>query len=125
MASTETTDWRDHFCGRAQPLAALEQAYQDVANGNGPRAVVVLGDRGMGKTRLVQELYRILTTRYDPDDYWPNASLFRGDNLRAAPEPNDPHFARFKLGERRLPFLWWGLRLTDPEGRNAAPRSLT
>ncbi len=125
MASTNTTDWRDHFCGRAEPLARLEQVYQDVSSGNGPRAVVVLGDRGMGKTRLVQELYRILTTRYDPDNYWPDAALFRGNNLRVAPEPNDPHFAAFKLDERRLPFLWWGLRLADPLARNAAPRSLT
>lgn len=116
--------WRDLFCGRERELSALEAAYRKVAAGDGPRLVVVLGDRGMGKTRLVQELYRRLTTRHDPQDYWPDAGLFRGNNLLPAPDFTDPatraHFESFKLTERRLPFLWWGLRISDPEDRNAA-----
>ena len=129
MSGNPAPDWRDIFCGRSAQLEALERAYGDVAAGGGPRLVVVLGDRGMGKTRLVQELYRILTTRYDPDDYWPDASLFRGNNLRVAPDTRDDpivaaHFGAFKLGERRLPFLWWGFRLADPEDRNAVKPDL-
>ena len=129
MKNTVDPDWRDIFCGRTAELDAMERAYCDVVAGHGPRCVVVLGDRGMGKTRLVQELYRILTTRYDPDDYWPDASLFRGNNLRVAPDPRDDpitaaHFNAFELGERRLPFLWWGFRLADPEDRNAVKADL-
>ena len=130
MSDHPAPDWRDIFCGRTAELAALEAAYRAVVAGGGPRAVVVLGERGMGKTRLMQEFYRVLTTRYDPDDYWPDASLFRGNNLRVAPDPRDDpaaraHFATFRLGERRLPFLWWGFRLADPEDRNAVKPDLS
>ena len=118
-----TGDWRDAFCGRQPELAQLLKAYDEVAANEGPKLVVVLGDRGMGKTRLVQELYRLLTTTRDPDNYWPDASLFAGDNLRVAPETSDPlvraHFESFSLVERRMPFLWWGFRLSDPDVRNA------
>lgn len=118
-----TADWRDTFCGRKQELGHLLEAFQEVAAGEGPRLAVVLGDRGMGKTRLVQELYRTLTTTCDPDNYWPNASSFVGDNLRVAPGISDPdvreHFESFRIGDRRMPFLWWGFRLSDPDIRNA------
>ena len=124
----ETPDWRDTFCGRVRELDLLEAAYRAVAAGEGPKLAVVLGDRGMGKTRLVQELYRRLTTNYDPENYWPDASLFKGNNLRVAPDLRDPetraHFERVKIEERTLPFLWWGFRLADPVDRNAARSDL-
>lgn len=116
-------DWRDVFCGREEELKQLVNAYEAVAEGSGPRLAVVCADRGMGKTRLVQELYRHLATACDPDDYWPDASLFKGNNLRVAPDFADAatraHFASFTTAERPMPFLWWGLRLNDPEDRNA------
>lgn len=117
------TDWRDVFCGRKAELQQLVDAYESVATGSGPRLAVVCADRGMGKTRLVQELYRHLSTACDPDDYWPDASLFKGNNLRVAPDFNDPetqaHFASFRTAQRPMPFLWWGFRLNDPLDRNA------
>lgn len=117
------TDWRDVFCGRKAELRQLIDAYESVASGAGPRLAVVCADRGMGKTRLVQELYRHLSTACDPDDYWPDASLFKGNNLRVAPDFNDPetqaHFASFTTAQRPMPFLWWGFRLNDPLDRNA------
>ena len=116
-------DWRDVFCGRSAELKQLIGAYEVVVNGAGPHLAVVCADRGMGKTRLVQELYRHLSTQCDPDDYWPDASLFKGNNLRVAPDFSDPltkaHFASFTTAERPLPFLWWGFRLNDPLDRNA------
>lgn len=120
----ETKDWRDTFCGRERELEALVARFEEVAGGKGPRIAVVLGDRGMGKTRLVQELYRVLATRHDPLNYWPDASLFAGNNLRVAPDLADAtvrsHFEGFKLADRPMPFLWWGFRLSDPDVRNAA-----
>ena len=117
-------DWRDVFCGREAEIAALEQSFQDVVTGHGPRLVLVLGDRGMGKTRLVQELYRRLKMRYDTANYWPDASLFKGNNLRVAPDFADvqtgAHFAGFTAEERAMTYLWWGFRLADPQDRNAA-----
>lgn len=123
------TDWRDRFCGRAAELAALREAYDAVARGGGPRLVVVVGDRGMGKTRLVREFYAWLCRERDPDDYWPDVSLFRGRNLLFGPDvERDPavraHFASFTLGERRMRFLWWGIRLADADDRNAVPTDL-
>ena len=127
--SEGVTDWRDLFCGRGAELQQLEAAYRAVARGQGPRLVVVLGDRGMGKTRLVQELYRRLTTGYDPEDYWPDAALFKGNNLRVAPDLADPqvreHFRRLDVEARVMPFLWWGFRLADPLDRNAVRADLS
>lgn len=124
----EPGDWRDTFCGRKEELHALVRRFEEVAAGQGPRLAVVLGDRGMGKTRLVQEFYRVLATRFDPQDYWPDASLFAGNNLRVAPELSDAavraHYASFTLTSRPMPFLWWGFRLSDPDVRNAARSDL-
>ena len=61
----EARDWRDTFCGRQRELAQLVEKFEEVAAGRGPRLAVVLGDRGMGKTRLVQELYKVLSTERD------------------------------------------------------------
>lgn len=123
IRGTSVTDWRDVFCGRKAELKQLVEAYESVASGSGPRLVVVCADRGMGKTRLVQELYRHLATTCDPDCYWPDASLFKGNNLRVAPDFSDPetqaHFSSFSTSERSMPFLWWGFRINDPLDRNA------
>jgi len=37
------------------------------------------------------------STAHDPDDYWPDASLFRGNNLRVAPDPASAHFSTILL----------------------------
>lgn len=120
---SKLADWRDVFCGREAELARLVAGYESSFQGAGPRLAVICADRGMGKTRLAQELYRHLSTHCDPDDYWPDASLFKGNNLRVAPDFNDArtqaHFASFTTAERPLPFLWWGFRLSDPLDRNA------
>ena len=120
---TTPADWRDIFCGREVELSRLVRAYESVAEGSGPKLAVICADRGMGKTRLVQELYRHLSSTHDPDDYWPDSSLFQGNNLRVAPDFNDPHtkahFASFTTAQRPMPFLWWGFRLADPLDRNA------
>lgn len=55
---SSSPDWRDVFCGRDDELKQLIGAYDAVTNGAGPRLAVVCAERGMGKTRLVQELYR-------------------------------------------------------------------
>jgi class 3 adenylate cyclase len=48
------------FVGRADELADLQQAYGHVAAGGRPRLVTVVGDAGVGKTRLVREFWRWL-----------------------------------------------------------------
>ena len=45
----------EHFVGRAEELGALDAALEDASRGR-PRALAVLGDAGIGKTRLLAEL---------------------------------------------------------------------
>ena len=48
------------FVGRGGELADLQQAYGRVASGGRPHLVTVVGDAGVGKTRLVREFWRWL-----------------------------------------------------------------
>ncbi len=48
------------FVGRVRELAQLQQAYRQVVASGRPRLVSVVGDAGVGKTRLVREFWRWL-----------------------------------------------------------------
>lgn len=104
------------FCGREEEVAALVEAYRAVARGDaeGPRVVVLLGEAGLGKTRLVQEFYARIAADAERagERYWPPALGQVGDNLSVNPPDAswDP--------TQTMPFLWWGVRLVDPRGHN-------
>lgn len=108
------------FCGREAELRLVEQTWAEVRQGtNGPRVVVLVADQGLGKTRLVQELYERLAreasaqaTEEGEASYWPMRLGQEGDNLAINPPP----LACNQLAP--LPFLWWGVRLADPGGYN-------
>src|ERR1700761_4912330 len=51
-----------HFVGRAGELAELQRAFDDAASGR-PGLVLVGGDSGVGKTRLVSEFEQRLQLR--------------------------------------------------------------
>ena len=51
------------FVGRDDELATLERTYEVVASENQPRLVTILGDAGVGKTRLVREFWEWLGGR--------------------------------------------------------------
>ena len=104
--------WRHMFVGREPDMAYLQERWDDAREGR-PQVVVLLGESGLGKTRLVQEFYRWLSTAADPGGYWPEA--FTGEN--ASLDVN-PHFPADHLPTAPIPWLWWGLRWTNPEGRN-------
>lgn len=104
------------FCGRERELAALDAAWRAVRAGEGPRAVVLLGDRGLGKTRLVQAFYAHAVAEAQPDGgYWPAALGAEGRNLQVVPDEG-----AWRL-DAPMPFLWWGVRLADPHGHNHPP----
>jgi class 3 adenylate cyclase len=54
---------RRTFVGRDEEMAILERAYQEVETGGVPRLVTILGDAGVGKTRLVREFWERLGAR--------------------------------------------------------------
>ena len=95
------------FVGRAPELEALETAWREVLSRRRARLVTVIGDAGVGKTRLVREIMNRLSAKGarivggrclaygDGITFWP----LRGMVLSAAGvEPDDtPELARAKI----------------------------
>jgi hypothetical protein len=92
-------------------MSALLGEWQAVRGGDGPRVVAVLGEPGLGKTRLVQTFFAAISSA-DGNGYWPPVLARHGNNLQVNPAP-DPA----RAGEP--PFLWWGVRLVDPLSANS------
>jgi tetratricopeptide (TPR) repeat protein len=111
------------FHGREKELAWLRSHFDAVAargaDGKfaGPRMAFIVAESGIGKSRLVQELYIRLTNdpQWDPPEvnYWPDAFGDGGTNLSVVPDM-EGHVAK---GPPR--FLWLGARWSDPDERNA------
>ena len=81
------------FYGRETEITWLRGMFDAVATKGpdgkftGPRMAFVIAESGIGKSRLVQELYLRLTSdaQWDPPevDYWPEAFLEVGAQLRS------------------------------------------
>jgi tetratricopeptide (TPR) repeat protein len=114
------------FHGREKEFAWLRGMFDAVATKDsdgkytGPRMAVIVAESGIGKSRLVQELYIRLTNdpSWDPPevDYWPEAFGDGGVNLRAVPDMK----GHVPKGPPR--FAWLGARWQSPEERNALER---
>ena len=94
------------FCGREEELAALISEWEAMTAGGGPRVVAILGEMGLGKTRLAQAFFGRISAR-SGDGYWPPILETLGNNLQVNPAPDAA-----RTGPP--PFLWWGLRFVDP-----------
>jgi tetratricopeptide (TPR) repeat protein len=103
--------WRKVFVGREKELDLLKDAWEQTKN-NAPQFITFLAETGIGKTRLVQHFYTWLNEQEDPNDYWPDTLEFNGQSLAV-----NPVFPE-KSGHQDIPWLWWGLRASDPTGRN-------
>lgn len=104
------------FYGRQTELHRLHSACMQVTETRIPQVVTIVAETGLGKSRLVQELYHTLTTyeRWDPPvfNYWPDAFQSPSTPLQVNPEfthhhPNGPP-----------QFLWLGMRWSDQHERN-------
>jgi hypothetical protein len=108
---------RTVFCGREAEMQVLTDTYRRVAiERAGPELVVIVAEAGLGKTRLVQELFGRLSTTFDrvgAAGYWPDELGQIENSLKINPAPADCN------NTNPLPFLWWGLRLDDPGTKNA------
>lgn len=104
---------------RAKSLTNLIRAYDDVAaaaeavskNGvpNNPihKVVLVHAERGLGKTRIVMELYKHLSEHCDLNHYWPDNFEQMEDRVAVMPRAETCNY------EPIIPFLWWGMQVPD------------
>ena len=116
------------FYGREQEIAWLREHFDAIATRGvdgqfpGPRMAVVLAETGLGKSRLVQELYLRLTNdeRWDPPacNYWPDAFRSVHDQVHVNP---DMH-GHVPAGPPR--FMWLGVRWQPTDIRNTSSRSV-
>lgn len=65
------------FCGRDPDLKLLRDAWARISDPQSPHpeVITILGQPGLGKTRLVQEFFGWLSTHVDrmqPEGYWPD-----------------------------------------------------
>jgi class 3 adenylate cyclase len=116
---------RRAFVGREAELAQLQDAYGAVAAGGGPQLVTILGDAGVGKTRLVRELWEWFAAQGSPPlrrtgrclsygqgiTYWPLAEVLK-EHFRLL-ESDSPQVVAGRLADH--PFLGLTLGLAPPE----------
>jgi class 3 adenylate cyclase/tetratricopeptide (TPR) repeat protein len=112
---------RRAFVGRDEEIRLLEGAYQRVEDRREPHLVTILGDAGVGKTRLVREFWERLGGR-SPEPlrrtgrclsygqgitYWPLAEVLK-EHLRIL-ESDPPTVVLERLGSREILALTLGL----------------
>jgi class 3 adenylate cyclase/tetratricopeptide (TPR) repeat protein len=112
---------RRTFVGRDDELTSLERAYAEAVASRSPRLVTIVGDAGVGKTRLVREFWeRLGDERPEPlrrtgrclsygdgVTYWPLAEVLRE---QTGMSENDPAPAVLDaLGDRPILGLALGL----------------
>jgi len=103
--------WHDIFVGREEELDFLKDTWYKVKD-NKPQFVTFTAETGIGKTCLIQQFYQWLNQQEDPNDYWPDTLGKDSGSLSI-----NPSFPK-AVGQGDIPWLWWGLRSTDPYGRN-------
>jgi class 3 adenylate cyclase len=112
---------RRAFVGREEEMGLLEAAYLEVEDRREPRLVTILGDAGVGKTRLVREFWDGLGGR-SPEPlrrtgrclsygqgitYWPLAEVLK-EHFRIL-ESDPPTVVLERLGSREILGLTLGL----------------
>jgi tetratricopeptide (TPR) repeat protein len=102
------------FIGRDKELEKLIHLFNESKNGK-TRFCVLVADTGIGKTRLVQELYHYLTVADDQNNYWPDNLEDTKHTMTIVPEfdtlSNDQ--------EKFMPWLWLAIRCQNRDERNS------
>jgi uncharacterized coiled-coil protein SlyX len=120
--NTTSHEWQSLFVGREHEMQTLQDAYERLlpVNDNYIEIISLIGDSGIGKTRIVQQFYTWLSQYHDlrdPHGYWPDFLESSGGNLRV--NPNYRSYSKIKQGHPNMPFLWWGIRCNNHnKGRN-------
>jgi len=115
---------RRAFVGRDREMEVLDRAYAEVEDRGEPRLVTILGDAGVGKSRVVREFWERLGDR-SPETlrrtgrclsygqgitYWPLAEVLK-EHLGIF-ESDPPSVALERLGSREILGLTLGLDVT-------------
>ncbi len=108
------------FVGREQELGRLRETYRDVVAGATPALVTIVGDAGVGKSRLVRELWQWLAGQepqpllrtgrclpYGQTTYWALGEVLK-EHL-AVREDDAPESIRARLADRAMLGLALGL----------------
>ena len=76
------------FVGREAEIALLQQRWKASTTGLGTNVITLVGETGVGKSRIVQQLYQHLSTdpTWDPHHFWPDAFQTHATQLRVNPE---------------------------------------
>lgn len=103
-------NWEELFFGREAELKAFETIWQLARMGK-PQLGVLIGETGLGKTRIIQEFYRSLAIKqqYETQPYW-STNLSSGKNLSLQPVIQNE--------SAQIPWLWWSMRWQPEDGRN-------
>ena len=122
-----------HFYGRDEELAWLCGLLDEVDRTRVPRLAVIIADSGIGKSALVQALYRKVTTdpRWDgtsPAGFWPDA-FQKSDHDPEVDKKKvnlnvNPDFPRDHQPGQPPKFMWLGMRWPDPDDRNPGQPTL-
>jgi adenylate cyclase len=121
---------RTRFVGREDELRQLERRFERVEQDRAPHLVTIVGQPGVGKTRLLRELERRLELRKRPPRvlrgrclafgqapvYWPVAEMFRAECGIADADSGPAAWS--KLRERFAPMV------ADLEGADEMERRL-
>ena len=103
------------FVGREKEREKLLNWWKEAQKGK-PQIVTLIADTGVGKTRLVQELYEEIARQHQSScdkstPYWP-ASL--GEARQRTVNPKTESFSAIRdRGQVQIPYLWWGMYWTD------------
>lgn len=106
-------EWQN-FRGREAELEVLEKAWEKAKDGE-PQCVMLLGDSGYGKTRIIHEFYRRIVEKDqgDSEGYWPDVLSENPSKSNLNPETSN-------MLSNAIPWLWWGMGWSDPEERRTA-----
>jgi WD40 repeat protein len=122
-------DWIRLFTGRERELETLRRLLLTCAPTLStdpnrascrPSLAVLVGDSGVGKSRLVQEFYRQLACApteggLDPTDYWPDSFADPDQSAKVV----NPTLVPGQTTGKVPPFIWWGIRWPEPPSGQA------
>lgn len=108
----------NEFAGRDNELKVLKEAYGEMKKGK-PQLVTLIGDTGLGKTRIVQEFYEYLAKNENEGAYWPERLLDKEKSMSLIPDLNKINIK----GYDQISWMWYAMRCEERDKRNSISTS--